>query len=322
MHILNGWLIIDKPYGLGSTQALGWVKRILRPHYGKVKIGHGGTLDPLATGVLPIALGESTKVTGRMLEASKAYDFTIGFGTETDSLDLEGQVIAHSPHLPLYADIAAVLERFTGEIAQTPPAYSALKLEGQRAYDLARAGKQVELAARHITINSLILKTPPPQESHQVCAEITLSAHVSKGTYIRALARDIAHALGTYGHVTMLRRTQAGAFTLAHTITLDNLEKSVIIDGSVHECLLPLRSALADIPVLALDEPQALALKQGKPLATPMIDSPQALALMGETPVALVEIAQGIATVLRGFNFPPMSETEHDHNRQAQTSCD
>ena len=154
----HGWIILDKPLGLGSTQAVAAVKRVCREAgLGKVKVGHGGTLDPLATGVLPIALGEATKLTGRMLDGDKVYAFTVAFGAETDTLDLEGKVIAESDHRPTLAEIEAVLPRFTGPIEQVPPAYSALKVDGERAYDLARAGEVVELAARAVTVHSLTI---------------------------------------------------------------------------------------------------------------------------------------------------------------------
>ena len=164
---MNGWIILDKPMGLGSTQAVAAVKRVCREAgLGKVKVGHGGTLDPLATGVLPIALGEATKLTGRMLEASKVYDFTIAFGTETDGLDAEGTVVASSDVRPTLAQVEAVLPHFTGFIEQVPPAYSAIKIDGQRAYDRARAGEVVEMAGRNVTVHSLAI-TPNP-----VCPEL------------------------------------------------------------------------------------------------------------------------------------------------------
>ncbi|HWU04542.1 MAG TPA: tRNA pseudouridine(55) synthase TruB, partial [Novosphingobium sp.] len=218
----HGWIILDKPLELGSTQAVSAVKRNLRAAgynmklKGGVKVGHGGTLDPLASGILPIALGEATKLTGRMLDASKVYEFTVRFGAQTDTLDLEGQVIATSEVRPIAAEVAAVLPQFTGPIAQVPPAYSALMVDGRRAYDLARAGHEVELAARNVTIHALDLIDAGEDFA-------TLRAHVSKGTYIRSLARDIALALGTRGFVTMLRRTQAGPFGLDQAISLDKL---------------------------------------------------------------------------------------------------
>ena len=207
---LSGWLILDKPRGLGSTQGVSAVKRVLRQNgYAKTKVGHGGTLDPLAEGVLPIALGEATKLAGRMLDASKIYEFTLRFGEETDTLDTEGAVIATSDVRPTRAEVLAILPRFTGGIEQVPPAYSALKVDGQRAYDLARAGEMVELKARTVTIHSLVLRNDADEGA---LTEVTLVAHVSKGTYIRSLARDIAYGLETCGHVTYLRRTKAGPF--------------------------------------------------------------------------------------------------------------
>ena len=168
---ISGWIILDKPLGLGSTQAVAAVKRVCRQAgLGKVKVGHGGTLDPLATGVLPIALGEATKLTGRMLDASKVYAFTIAFGTETDTLDLEGKVIAESAVRPTRAAIEAVLPRFTGPIEQVPPAYSAIKIDGDRAYDLARAGEQVEMKARPVTIHDLRIDAATPDSVTASCS--------------------------------------------------------------------------------------------------------------------------------------------------------
>uniref|UniRef100_UPI002FC82760 tRNA pseudouridine(55) synthase TruB n=1 Tax=Sphingopyxis sp. TaxID=1908224 RepID=UPI002FC82760 len=266
---MNGWIILDKPVGLGSTQAVGAVKRVCREAgLGKVKVGHGGTLDPLASGVLPIALGEATKLCGRMLDASKTYDFTIKFGTETAGLDAEGEVVATSRARPTLAEVEAVLPRFTGPIEQVPPAFSAIKIDGQRAYDLARKGEAVEMKARSVTIHSLrhagldpaSIAAPYEWTPDQVRGdergegqldEITLTAHVSKGTYIRSLARDIAYAIGTVGHVTMLRRTRAGPFDLAQAISLDKL--NAFGQGAAQsEVFLPLEAGLVDIPALNL----------------------------------------------------------------------
>src|ERR1044072_5015068 len=240
---MHGWIILDKPLGLGSTQGVSAVKRALREGgYGKFKVGHGGTLDPLATGVLPIAIGEATKLAGRMLDSDKVYDFTIRFGVETDTLDLEGKPVAESDVRPSPAEIEAVLPRFSGGIEQVPPAYSAIKVDGERAYDLARAGAEVALKSRSVTIHSLLIR-------HPGSGEITLTAHVSKGTYIRSLARDIARALGTVGHVTMLRRTRAGPFTLVQAISLDNLADAAR-ERAIAWRMLPLTAGLDDIPAL------------------------------------------------------------------------
>ena len=301
---LSGWLILDKPRGMGSTQGVSAVKRVLRQNgYAKTKVGHGGTLDPLAEGVLPIALGEATKLAGRMLDASKIYEFTVKFGAETSTLDTEGEVVATSDVRATLADVEAVLARFTGPIEQVPPAYSALKVGGQRAYDLARAGEVVELKARSVTIHAL---TTLP-ETVVGADHITLIAHVSKGTYIRSLARDIAYALGTCGHVTYLRRTKAGPFTQDQAISLDKLEEAAKGAG-LEYLLLPLEAGLDDIPALHLDQTSAQAVRQGRVLSDMPQSSGLYLAKLGSVPVALMEITDGTATVVRGFNLPDVAE--------------
>jgi tRNA pseudouridine55 synthase len=332
---MHGWLIIDKPLGLGSTQVVSAVKRALRQGgYGKFKVGHGGTLDPLATGVLPVAVGEATKLAGRMLDSDKIYDFTIRFGEQTDTLDAEGAVIATSDVRPTAAQVEAVLPRFTGPITQVPPAYSALKVDGERAYDLARAGEEVVLAGRQVTIHALYSsparecqvltegedtakaafgETPPsplaggerspsPAKAREELAELTLTAHVSKGTYIRSLARDIALALGTVGHVTMLRRTKAGPFTLAPAISLDKLAQAGM-GRTLEQLLLPLRAGLDDIPALSLSPDQAGALRQGRVLTGIAKDDGPYFACDGDIPVALVSVEAHEARVVRGFNL-------------------
>lgn len=296
---MHGWIIIDKPLGPGSTQIVSAVKRALREGgYGKHKVGHGGTLDPLATGVLPVAIGEATKLAGRMLDASKRYDFTIRFGTQTDTLDLEGKVIAESPVRPTLAAVEAVLARFTGPIEQVPPAYSALKVDGERAYDLARKGEEVVLAMRKVTVFDLQIVPTSGEELD----EITLSAFVSKGTYIRSLARDIALALGTVGHVTMLRRTKAGPFTLESAISLDKLAE-LGKGHALEETLLPLGAGLDDIPALSLNADQAGRLRKGLRLIGFATDDGLGFATLGNVPVALVETECGETRVVRGFNL-------------------
>jgi tRNA pseudouridine55 synthase len=302
---LSGWLILDKPRGLGSTQGVSAVKRVLRQNgYAKTKVGHGGTLDPLAEGVLPIALGEATKLAGRMLDASKIYEFTLRFGEETDTLDTEGAVVAQSHARPTLAEIEAVLPRFTGPIEQVPPAYSALKVDGQRAYDRARAGEAVELKSRQVTIHSL--ETREGRDAGLV-SEVTLVAHVSKGTYIRSLARDIAYALGTCGHVTYLCRTKAGPFLQEQAISLDKLEEAAKGAG-LEYLLLPLEAGLDDIPALSLDQTSAQAVRQGRVLSGMPQSSGLYLAKLGDVPVALMEISDGTAKVVRGFNLPDVAE--------------
>jgi tRNA pseudouridine55 synthase len=302
---MNGWIILDKPLGLGSTQGVSAVKRALRTAgLPKTKVGHGGTLDPLATGVLPIAIGEATKLAGRMLDASKVYEFTIQFGEETNSLDREGQVIATSDVRPSLDQIEAILPRFTGQIEQVPPAFSALKVDGKRAYDLARAGEVVELKSRIVIIHSLrvFASSFAQKDTKSLEESITLTAHVSKGTYIRSLARDIAQALGTVGHVSMLRRTKAGAFTVTQAISLDILEEHAK-RGSLMDITLPLKTALDDIPALALNPEQARLLKFGQVLTGIAVPDGLYLAELDYTPVALVEILGETIKVERGFNL-------------------
>ncbi|WP_353217387.1 tRNA pseudouridine(55) synthase TruB [Sandarakinorhabdus sp.] len=293
---LNGWIILDKPLGLTSAQGVAAVKRIFRQGGLPIpRIGHGGTLDPLATGVLPIALGEATKLAGRMLDADKAYDFTVQFGTETSTLDAEGEVTATSDVRPDETDILSVLPRFTGPISQIPPQYSALKVDGKRAYALARAGTEVTLAARQLTIYSLALTAVTPGSA-------TFTARVSKGTYIRSLARDLAYALGSVGHVTMLRRSKSGPFTLAQAISLDKL--AALVQGAAQEqAILPLMAGLDDIPALPITPDEAAALHQGRRLVGHPASNGTHLACNGSVPVALVEAHLGEVWVLRGFNL-------------------
>jgi tRNA pseudouridine55 synthase len=317
--VLHGWLIIDKPVGPTSTQAVGAVKRALREGgYPRVKVGHGGTLDPLASGVLPIALGEATKLSGRMLGADKVYEFTIRFGEETDTLDGEGVVVASSAKRPTLAEIEAVLPRFTGQIEQIPPAFSALKVDGKRAYDLARGGEEVALASRPVTIHSLTVRAEPVEAlsftssakeqegpstgSGRTADEITLTARVSKGTYIRSLARDIARALESVGHVAMLRRTKAGPFGLDSAISLDKLADASK-GRTLEQHLLPLTAGLDDIPALPVTPDQAGALRQGRVLIGIAAQPGLHLAIDREVPVALVELSGDELRVVRGFNL-------------------
>lgn len=325
--MINGWLILDKPVGLGSTQAVSKVKRALREaREPKTKVGHGGTLDPLASGVLPIAIGEATKLCGRMLDASKSYEFTVKFGEETDTLDLEGQVVATSDVRPSRDQVEIVIDAFTGEIEQVPPIYSALKVEGKAAYARARAGEEVELKSRKVTVHELKILPdtgrwqrgaltegresvarmplhqpaagPPPRFGEDF---ITLSATVSKGTYIRSLARDIAKALNTVGHVTMLRRTRAGPFGLDKAISLDFLAQAAKARRLIG-AVLPLEAALDDIPALPITPDQAQLLRFGQRLVGFPEKPGLQLATEGGRPVALVEALADGLKVVRGFN--------------------
>ena len=293
---LNGWIVLDKPVGLGSTQAVSAVKRAVRDaQFPKAKVGHGGTLDPLASGVLPIAIGEATKLCGRMLDASKSYEFTVGFGEETDTLDLEGQVTARSDVRPSRDQIETVIDVFTGQIDQVPPAYSALKVAGKAAYARARAGEKVALPTRRVTIFELAL--------HDTTAEsATFHARVSKGTYIRSLARDIARALNSVGHVTMLRRTRAGPFGLDQAISLDFLAEAAKA-RRLTETVLPLEAALDDIPALPVTPGQAQLLRLGQRLSGIPAKPGLQLAIEGGRPVALVEATADGLKVVRGFNL-------------------
>jgi tRNA pseudouridine55 synthase len=340
---LNGWLILDKPLGLSSAQGVAAVKRIMRGIGVRPdRIGHGGTLDPLATGVLPIAIGEATKLAGRMLDATKGYVFTVRFGTQTSTGDAEGEVTTRSDARPIASKIASALEAFRGEIDQVPPVYSAIKVDGKRAYARSRAGETVELPSRRITIFQLSeaydlrparveggyppLPEPLPVPGfegayyfksarpmfdalraahcgkHEEVFEATFSVSCSKGTYIRSLARDIALALGTVGHVSMLRRTKAGPFTLEQAIALDKFE-SLVQGAALEQVILPLMAGLDDIPALAVDPDEAAALRQGRRLFGHPAKPGTYLACLGSVPVALVEIDLSEVRVLRGFNL-------------------
>jgi tRNA pseudouridine55 synthase len=257
--------------------------------------------------VLPVALGEATKLAGRMLDSDKTYEFTIRFGEETSTLDAEGEVVSTSDHVPDLGDVEDLLGGFTGPIEQVPPAYSALKIDGARAYDLARAGNEVVLAKRAVTIHALDYLE---EGWHETGARyVTLTAHVSKGTYIRSLARDIARALGTVGHVTYLRRTKAGPFNLRNAISLDKLGEAAKA-RELERYLLPLRAGLDDIPALALDPDQAGALRQGRVLDGFAEEDGQYFAIAHDVPVALVEMGAGTVRVVRGFNLPMSKEEE------------
>lgn len=305
---MHGWIILDKPIGLGSTQAVGAVKRYLRAGgLAKVKVGHGGTLDPLASGVLPIAIGEATKLCGRMLDASKIYIFTLCFGAETSGLDAEGDIVAISPVRPSLAQLQAVLPQFTGPIEQIPPAFSAIKIDGKRAYDRARAGEIVEMKARRVHIHSLEIRggqgLPAALQDAERLDAVTLTAHVSKGTYIRSLARDIAYALGSVGHVTMLRRTQAGPFSIETAISLDKLNE--IGKGlAATKLILPFEAGLDDIPVLDLTPEAAGAVRQGRLVTGVTADDGFYWGRdAAMRPVALIELSAGRVKIIRGFNI-------------------
>jgi tRNA pseudouridine55 synthase len=253
---ITGWLVLDKPLGLTSTQALGKARWLLDAK----KAGHAGTLDPLASGVLPLAFGEATKTIPFMMDARKSYEFTVQWGKSTTTLDAEGEVIATSDVRPGPAAIEAVLARFIGDIEQMPPAFSAIKVDGKRAYDLARAGEEVVLKSRPVRIDALTL-TDTPDADHAA-----FTVECGKGTYVRSLMRDIAAALGTHGHVVRLRRTRVGPFVAAEGISLEALEERAT-QGDVLKVLYPLHSALGDLASLSLGLDQAQDVRHGRSIS-------------------------------------------------------
>lgn len=249
---IDGWLVLDKSLNLTSTDAVNKVKRALNAN----KAGHAGTLDPLASGILPIALGEATRTVAWLMEAQKTYEFTILWGNSTSTQDMEGEVIATSDVRPLQAQIESALLAFIGEIDQIPPAFSAIKVDGVRAYDLARSGNAPTLEARKVKVFEASL-------SEYTNDTAKFFVRSGKGFYVRGLARDLAHALGTEGHIIALRRTSVGPFNTDAAITLETLEK-LCIDGAAFEHILPATTALDDIPELAVSEQDMFALRQGR----------------------------------------------------------
>ncbi|MFB9372701.1 tRNA pseudouridine(55) synthase TruB [Algimonas porphyrae] len=254
---VHGWVVLDKPLELGSTKAVAIVRRLMDAQ----KAGHAGTLDPLATGILPIALGEATKTVPFLMDAAKSYEFDIAFGVSTATLDAEGDVTGKSDARPTRTAVTGVLPRFMGTVEQVPPRYSAIKIDGKRAYDLARAGEAVAMKTRLVRIDAVTMTAFDGDTA-------SFTVDCGKGTYVRSLARDICVALGVDGHVSRLRRTRVGPFDLQRSLTLDAL--SELCDGArADEGLLPLSTALDDIPVLAVTDPQTTALRQGRAIAAP-----------------------------------------------------
>ncbi len=289
---VHGWLILDKPLGMTSTQAVAKVRHI----FDAAKAGHAGTLDPLASGVLPIALGEATKVVAKAMDGAKAYRFTIRWGEERDTDDGEGKVIGRDSRRPTAAQIEAILAQFIGEIEQVPPAFSAIKVDGARAYDLARGGQPPVLAARLIRIDDLRL-CDCPDPDHAVLEMIC-----GKGAYVRGLARDMGRVLGCLGHVSELRRNRVGHFDEGMAISLDKL------DGMGHkealdDLLLPVEAALADIPALAVTGPEAERLRFGQAIRVPHSVEGTVYATTDGKPVALAEIHAGEVRPVRVFNL-------------------
>jgi tRNA pseudouridine55 synthase len=292
---IDGWVVLDKPLGLGSTAAVGRVRWL----FGAAKAGHGGTLDPLATGVLPIALGEATKTVPFVMDGRKEYRFTLRFGEARSTEDAEGDVTATSDRRPTDPEIRAALPAFIGEIQQMPPVFSALKIDGKRAYELARAGEPVDLKPRQVTIERLELLSRPDVDH----ADFVVGC--GKGTYIRSLGRDLAVALGTVGHLSALRRTVAGPFREEGAISLSKLEALGHIPPLLG-ALAPVATALDDIPALALTEAQADRLRQGQPVFLTR-DAPPSGALVraecGQKLVALVRSDGASLQPVRVFNL-------------------
>ena len=308
---VHGWLAVDKEIGITSTQAVSRVRRLLDAQ----KAGHAGTLDPLATGVLPIALGEATKTVPYVMDAAKSYRFTACFGEARDTDDLEGRVLETDAHRPDAAAIRNALDGFIGTVSQVPPLYSAIKIDGQRSYKRARAGEGELPAARDVEISRFEL-VDRPDADHAV-----FEVDCGKGTYIRSLVRDLGKALGTCAHVSALRRTRCGPFGEKDAISLDTLAESVLC-APPQECLLPVMTALDDIPALAMTETQTGYLRHGRPVrvrsgSTIFVDANQLDALRdgevlcvmsGKTPIALARLDGEEIRPLRVLNLKSAGE--------------
>ena len=297
---VHGWVVFDKPLNMSSTQAVGKIRWL----FDAEKAGHGGTLDPLATGLLPIALGEATKTVQWAMDGRKTYRFRIKWGAETETDDLEGAITARSEQRPSQVSIESILKQFLGEISQVPPIYSALKIDGQRAYDLARAGEKPEMTPRLVMIEELRLldaSNPDQADFETVCG---------KGTYIRALARDIGRALGCLGHLTRLRRTQVGPFSEKDMISLEMLEELRHRPDGVDALNGALRSivtVLDGIPALAVMDQDAAKLRQGQSVllrgANAPITCDAVLVNHDGRPLGICEITQGSLKTKRLFNL-------------------
>ena len=301
--VVDGWVCLDKPFEMGSTEAVSRIRRLFNAQ----KAGHAGTLDPLTSGILPIALGEATKTVPMMMEAKKVYCFTINWGVSTDSVDREGEIIGRSDVRPTLDQVKAALPAFVGEIDQTPPRFSAIKVDGARAYDLARDGVDFELPSRRVVIHSAEA-TAAPDADH-----VEIRILTGKGVYVRSLARDLALALGAEGHVSALRRERVGPFSTENAVTLDSLEE-MVHRGAASEGLLPVATALDDIPDLAVTEQDAFSLRQGRPivllprqvetLKTRLSDGSRTVsAFQGQTLVALCQLRAGRLEPDRVFNL-------------------
>ena len=297
---VHGWIVLDKALGQTSTHAVSAVRRTFNAKKG----GHAGTLDPLASGLLPIALGEATKTVPFVMDGRKTYRFTVTWGAETATDDTEGEVVARSEARPDRAAVEALLPRYTGTIMQVPPKFSAIKVDGERAYDLARDGEAVELAARPITIDKLTLV-----EFSEAAA--TFEAECGKGTYVRAIARDLGRDLGCFGHVTALRRTRVGPFGENDTVSLDELRElqdGQIAGQSIEDALLPVEAALAEVPEVQVTRDAAARLMRGQSAILRGRDAPVGGTVWvsaGGDPIAVCEVEHGELVPKRVFVFQP-----------------
>jgi len=296
---VHGWVVLDKPVGMSSTQAVSVVKRLFQAK----RAGHAGTLDPLASGVLPIALGEATKTVPFVMEGRKVYRFTVRWGEERDTDDAEGRVIDRSTERPTAQAIAELLPRFTGQITQVPPRFSAVKIDGERAYDLARDGELVEMAPRPVEIHRLeLIETPDPDH-------VKFIAECGKGTYVRALARDLGRALGCLGHVIALRRTAVGPFEDEVAVSLDTLQRFHPDDvGALEEAaLLPVESGVAALPALRVSAADAGRLARGQAVLLRGRDAPVIAGWVSVSShgalIALAEVEKGELRPRRIFNL-------------------
>lgn len=296
---VNGWLVLDKPVGMTSTQAVARVKRLMNAN----KAGHAGTLDPLASGLLPIALGEATKTVSYIMDGRKVYRFAVRWGQQTTTDDTEGEVIATSDHRPTEADIVEILPEFIGEILQTPPQFSAIKLQGERAYDLARAGETVALEARPIEVHRLLLIDV---EEDGVAV---FDCECGKGTYVRALARDMGLRLGTRGHVVSLRRLLVGPFGENDMVPIEEIEE-LAETGDIaapRSTMLPVDTALADLPQVDVNRDMAARLRRGQSIILrgrdAPVSEPDVAVFSGGELVAIAEAEQGELVPKRVFNL-------------------
>jgi tRNA pseudouridine55 synthase len=289
---VDGWVVLDKPVGMTSTHAVSRLKRI----YNGKKAGHAGTLDPLASGILPIAFGEATKTVPFVQDGEKAYSFTVRWGIETDTDDSDGQTARTSDARPSVAQIEALLPRFLGEIMQTPPSFSAIKIAGERAYDLARDGAKVELKARPVTIHRLELVDATEDQA-------LLEMECGKGAYVRSIARDLGRLLGCFGHVTALRRTRVGPFYEEDSFTLDEIEAP----GGAADALLSVEAGLTELPCVVVDRDTAARLRRGGSVILRGRDAPRegvVYAACGGVPIAFGEVVEGALEPSRVFNLP------------------